>query len=111
MKLFYQGKVVPHGEQRAQQLKSYLQTNQGDWQHQLVPNLVYIDPRALNESGIDIQAVNYIGEKRYSLTYQYDWFVFSGCTDTDLKGTDTNKVTFELFDNGELVFDVTALGH
>lgn len=111
MKLFYQGEVVPHGEQRAQQLKDFLIKNQDKIEHQLIPNLDYIDPRALNDNGIKIMEVTYLGQARYSLAYQYDWFVFSPCTNIDLTGTDKNKVTLTVLDCGELEFDLSALGH
>ncbi len=110
MKLHYSGEVNEHGPEFAQKLKRYLLTSQQDWQHQLIPNLDYIDPRALNDNGITITDVVYVCEVRYSLEYQYDWFVFSGCTDTDLTGTDSNKVVFTCSNTGDLEFDLSALG-
>lgn len=111
MKLHYLGELESHSDAFAEKIKAYLQASQQDWQHQFIPNLDYIDPRALNDNGIRIVDVSYLSEARYVLSYQYDWFVFSGCTDTDLKGSDKNKVTFTVLGSGELEFDLSALGH
>lgn len=111
MKMMYSGAIDSHGEAFAIILKNFLLKNQDKIEHQLIPNLDYIDPRALNDNGIQIISVSYLGDTRYSLTYQYDWFVFSGCTDTDLKGSDKNKVMFTVLGSGELEFDLSALGH
>lgn len=111
MKIIYSGVIDSHGAAVANLLKDFLIKNQDKIERQLIPNLDYIDPRALNDNGIQIIDVTYLGQERYSLAYQYDWFVFSPCTDTDLKGTDKNKVTLTVLDSGELEFDLSALGH
>ncbi|GLT14438.1 hypothetical protein [Vibrio algivorus] len=111
MKIMYSGVIASHGEVFANQLKDFLIKNQDKIERQLIPNLDYIDPRALNDNGIQIMEVTYLGEARYSLAYQYDWFVFSPCTNIDLTGTDKNKVTLTVLDCGELEFDLSALGH
>ncbi|TVO39422.1 hypothetical protein [Vibrio algivorus] len=111
MKIMYSGVIASHGEVFATQLKDFLIKNQDKIERQLIPNLDYIDPRALNDNGIKIMEVTYLGEARYSFAYQYDWFVFSPCTNIDLTGTDKNKVTLTVLDCGELEFDLSALGH
>ncbi|WP_417878839.1 hypothetical protein [Vibrio sp.] len=111
MKIIYSGVIDSHGEVTANLLKDFLIKNQDKIERQLIPNLDYIDPRALNDNGIQIIDVIHLGEARYSLAYQYDWFVFSPCTNIDLTGTDKNKVTLTVLDSGELEFDLSALGH
>ncbi|MBD1574037.1 hypothetical protein HC725_12245 [Vibrio sp. S17_S38] len=94
----------------ATKLKAFLVENKAQFEHSLIPNMDHIDHRALNEKGIEILEVNYLVDNRYSLVYQYDWFIFSGCTNTDESGMEKNKVTITLLDNGDLEFDRSALG-
>ncbi|OEF29177.1 hypothetical protein [Vibrio rumoiensis] len=102
--------IAQHGAKSAQLLLVFLEEQPKEFQHKLIPNLDYIDPRALNDNGITLLEVSHIAGNQYTLSYQYDWFVFSGCTDTDLTGTDKNKVSFNISENGDLTFDLSALG-
>lgn len=100
-----------HGETLAQTLKTFLIQHQSEFEHSLIPNMDHLDHRALNEKGIEILEVNYLADNRYSLVYQYDWFVFSGCTNTDITGVEKNKVSLKLLENGDIIFDLSALGN
>ena len=100
-----------HGENQAKTLKKFLIEHQSEFEYSLIPNMDHIDHRALNEKGIEILEVNYLTDNRYSLVYQYDWFVFSGCTNTDIAGTEKNKVTLKLSESGDVIFNLSALGN
>lgn len=102
---------IEHGEEYAGHLLRFLQEQKASFGHDLIPNMDHIDHRALNERGIEIKALNYSDKNHYSLVYDYDWFIFSGCTDTDESGLETNKVTVTVHDNGDIEFDLSALGH
>lgn len=110
MRFIKQNVNVEQGDALATKLKAFLVENKAQFEHSLIPNMDHIDHRALNEKGIEILEVNYLVDNRYSLVYQYDWFIFSGCTNTDESGMEKNKVTITLLDNGDLEFDRSALG-
>ncbi|MFV0574694.1 MAG: hypothetical protein ACK5NC_04665 [Vibrio sp.] len=99
-----------HGIEFAQELKVFLDEHQEEYGKTLIPNLDHLDNFALNEHGIVVKEVNHLTDNRYSLVYDYDWFIFSGCTDTDESGVETNKVTVTIQDNGDIEFDRSALG-
>ncbi|MBD1577594.1 MULTISPECIES: hypothetical protein [Vibrio] len=94
-----------------EKLMAALVAQQAEFERQLIPNLDYIDPRAMNDNGITLQEVVHIQGNQYALQYRYDWFVFSPCTNLDETGTHQNKVTFSLKPAGEICFDLSALGN
>lgn len=99
-----------HGSEQAQLLEDYLKQNQRDFGAALIPDLSYLDPRALPVDGIQVKKVEHIQENQYRLLYSFDWAAFGGCVGLDESGTDQNKVNFKLLDDGKFVFDLTALG-
>lgn len=110
MQFINHNKDVEQGDVLAEKLRVFLVENKAQFEHSLIPNMDHIDHRALNEKGIEILEVHYLADNRYSLVYKYDWFIFSGCTNTDESGVEKNKVTITVLDNGDLEFDRSALG-
>lgn len=103
--------ITTHDAYSEQTLLEFLKQQPPEFQEKFIPNLDHIDSRALNDNGITVLSVTHLKDNQYSMSYQYDWFVFSGCTDTDLSETETNKVSFKVLEDGSLEFDLTALGH
>lgn len=104
----FEGKV--HGTAITEDLKAYFKAQRQLLGRYLIPDLSYLDPRALPVDGIQVNDVEYIEENKYRIHYQYDWAAFGGCVGLDENGTDTNKVSFKLIDDGSFEFDLTALG-
>ncbi|MGL6403447.1 hypothetical protein ACSZM0_20975 [Aeromonas hydrophila] len=94
-----------HGDSICSDLLDFLNKNKKSFENTLIPDLDYIDSRAENINGIEIEQVSYCGENQYLLEYNYDWSVYRGCSDMDEYGSNEDSITFIINDNGEIEFE------
>ncbi|MGB2078340.1 MAG: hypothetical protein ACPHV3_01045 [Vibrio sp.] len=100
-----------HGEATCHELEDFFKAHKSTLDAHLIPDLSYLDPRALPVDGIMIKQVEHVEGAKYRLNYSYGWAAFGGCVGLDESGTDMNKVSFILNQDGSFEFDLTALGN
>lgn len=98
-------KPLQHGNGLCKELKIFLESNQKLFESSLIPDLSFINHRAENHTGIDINEVTYLEGNEYQLDYSYQWSVYNGCANMDLDGEKETEITFTIDENGDIEFE------
>lgn len=93
------------GDLFLQELKKYLEERKADYEGELISDLSWIANRAVCLNGIEVDEIQYFGDRDFQLDYSFDWEVYNGCADMDESGERTESVSFEISNHNEIIFN------
>lgn len=101
-----------HGKNLCNDLFDFLNQEKASFEHNLIPDLSYINSLAECVDSITIETVEYNVNNKYTLLYSFEWAAYNGCFGcSDIEGTGTIKtcISFVLEEDGQVIFDTSSL--